>query len=79
VTTLDRVLLVARARNGDCNPAVTLGEITMNSLDRMEFAWDLEVEFGGDRRVSAAVKDLPPDTTLWHVAGVLCGLVEGRT
>lgn len=79
MTTLDRVLLVARARLGGSNPATTVGEVAADSLDRMEFAWDLEGEFGGDRRVSAAVKDLPPDTPLWEVAGLLCGLVEGRT
>jgi hypothetical protein len=45
----------------------------------MDLAWDLETEFGGDRRVSAAVKDLPPDTTMWHVAGVICALGEGRS
>jgi hypothetical protein len=74
VTTLDRVLLVARARLGGCNPATTVGEVAADSLARMDLAWELETEFGGDRRVSAAVKDLPADTTLWHVAGVICAL-----
>jgi hypothetical protein len=78
VTTLDRVLLVARARLGGCNPATTVGEVAADSLARMEFAWDLETEFGGDRRVSVAVKDLPPATPLWEVAGVICALGEGR-
>jgi hypothetical protein len=79
VTTLDRVLLVARARDGGSSPGTTVGELAADSLARMDLAWDLETEFGGDRRVSAAVKDLPPDTTMWHVAGVICALGEGRS
>jgi hypothetical protein len=78
VTTLDRLLNVAGERRGACNPATTLGEVAGDSLARMELAWDLETEFGGDRRVSAAVKDLPPATPLWEVAGVICALGEGR-
>jgi hypothetical protein len=78
VTTLDRVLLVARERLGGCTPATIVWEVAADSLARMDFAWDLEAEFGGDRRVSAAVKDLPPATPLWEVAGVICALGEGR-
>jgi hypothetical protein len=78
VTTLDRVLWWAGKRLGGCTPATTLGEVAADSLARMDLAWDLEAEFGGDRRVSAAVKDLPPATPLWEVAGVICALGEGR-